>query len=53
VRLGQTVCMGELEVLVSGGFFRRSELECWIVRNPNGQSVNPARTVCESSSDGP
>jgi hypothetical protein len=45
--LGRTVRVGEVEVLGSGGFFGRSELESRTVRDPDGQYVIPVRTVRE------
>jgi hypothetical protein len=41
----RTVHVGELEVLVSSEFFRRSELECQTVSEPNRQSVGSVQTV--------
>jgi hypothetical protein len=45
--LGRTVRVGEVEVLGSGGFFGRSELESRTVRDPDGQYVIPVGTICE------
>jgi hypothetical protein len=43
--VGQTVRVGEVEVLGSGGFFRWSKLECRTVCDPDGQLVSPVQVV--------
>jgi hypothetical protein len=43
----RTVHVGELEVLVSSEFFRRFELECQTVHEPDRQSVGSVQTVGE------